>query len=94
MEVVPDQSLTKLVSNFMKMSRRLPKHVKIARAEPQPENYVLLAETVRTEAPVDTVVAVQRELRLTKRQSACVLPYVTQPQKKAINEARDLHETV
>ena len=39
--------------------------------KPSPDYYVSLVETVRTEAPVDTVAAVQHdELRLSKRRSA------------------------
>ena len=95
MEVIPNQPFTILVSNFTNAPRKLPKHMTIAWAEPPPDYYVPLADTACTEAPVETVAAVQRdELRLSKRRSACVQSHVTQSHKKAITEARDWHETV
>ena len=89
MEVIPDQPFTILVINSTNVPRRLPKHMTIAWVEPPQGYYAPLVETVRTEAPVDIVAAVQLGgLRLSERRSACVQSHVTRSQKKAISEAR------
>ena len=83
MEVVPDLPFTMMMRNFTNAPHRLPKHMKIAWAEPPPDYYVPLLETVRTEATIDAVTTVQSdELRFSKRQSACLQSYVTQSQRK------------
>ena len=84
MEVIPDQPFTILVSNFTNSSRRLPKHMKIAWAEHSLHYYVLLAETVLTEAYADTVSTVQRdEPRLSKLRSACLQSHIAQSQRES-----------
>ena len=68
MEVFLDQPFKIVVSSFTNAPRRLHKHMKFARAEPPPDYYVPLVETVRIELPVDTEAAVQRDdLRFSKR---------------------------
>ena len=58
-EVISDQPFTILVSNFTDAPCRLAKHMIVARAEPLPNHYTLLLETVCTKARNDAVVLVQ-----------------------------------
>ena len=84
-----------LVSNFTNVPQHLSKNTLVACAGPTSEHHVPMHIPLSTKPPTEAIATVNNnELRLTKRRSACVQSHVPQSQKRAINDARDWHETV